>query len=184
MITSRWQVTLMIRVAAALISVAAPLSAAAPVAAEPSGVVTSDATAAARASSAVTAFRTNLQRTLSSYVNRYGDRLAEAERARVNELIAQADRDLAGVATQAATTTRWAKRGNQAKALASAKSAVRVYGGAFARAEQAIAEIKPILAPRLGFLEAIEAQRDLDAQMTRYRALGTQLRAVVTTLKA
>lgn len=173
-----------LRLGVVLVSVGATVLAAVPVSAAPTRTVTSDAAVAQQAGDAVAGFRTDLQRTLNTYLSTYGDRLTEAERARVTTLIAQSDKDLAAVSTQADSTTRWTKRGNRTKARRSASSAVRAHDSAFARAEQAIAEIKPILAPRLGFLEAIEAQRDLDAHMNRYRALGTQLRAVVATLKS
>jgi succinate dehydrogenase flavin-adding protein (antitoxin of CptAB toxin-antitoxin module) len=173
---------LILRLTCALLAVSAALLAAVPASAL--STRNADATRdAQQAATAVSSFRNELQGTLSRYLTAYGDRLTEAERARVTVLIAQADKDLAAVSTQAATTARWAKRGNQQKASQSAKSTVRLYDGAFSRAEQAIAEIKPILAPKLGFMEAFEAQRDLDTQMGRYRSLGPQLRAVLTALK-
>lgn len=139
---------------------------------------------AQQAATAVSAFRSDMTATLNAYLARYGDRLTEAERTRVTTLITQADTDLKGVSDQANTTVRWAKRGNASRTAASAKAAVQQYDRAYARAEQAIAEIKPILAPRLGFFEALEAQGDLDNRMATYRGLGTQLRGVVTASKA
>jgi succinate dehydrogenase flavin-adding protein (antitoxin of CptAB toxin-antitoxin module) len=173
----------MVRLGVMLVSVGATLMVAVPVSAAPPRIVASDAAVAQQAVAAVAGFRTDLQRTLNTYLSTYGDSLTEAECARVTTLIAQSDSDLAAVSTQAESTTRWTNRGNRTKAQQSARSAVRVYESAFARAERTIAEIKPILAPRMGFLEAIEAQSDLDAHMNRYRALGTQLRTVIQAVK-
>jgi len=121
---------------------------------------------------------------LNDYLARYGPRLTEAERARGGELTTQSDADLAQLQELANATASWERRRNRARALKAAGDAVRAFDRAYARAESAIAEVKPILQPRLNIFEALDAQSALDQRMTAYRDLGRQLRAVQTGIKS
>ena len=129
-------------------------------------------------------FRRSMTTQLNDYLARYGPRLTEAERARVGELTTQSDADLAQLQELANATASWERRRNRARALKAAGNAVRAFDRAYARAESAIAEVKPILQPRLNIFEALDAQSALDQRMTAYRDLGRQLRAVQTGIKS
>lgn len=129
-------------------------------------------------------FRASMTAQLNDYLARYGPRLTEAEQARVAELTAQSDADLAQLQVLANATATWERRRNRARALKAAGDAVRAFDSAYARAESAIAEVKPILQPRLSIFEALDAQSALDQRMAAYRSLGRQLRAVQTGIKS
>lgn len=159
---------------------AMPMASAAPASA-PSVASKTSAKDAARE---IGTFRTSMSAQLNDYLTRYGPRLAEAERARVSELITQSDTDLAQVQSLANTTATWERRRNRARAVKAAADAVRSFDSAYARAEAAVAEMKPILQPRLSIFEALDAQSALDQRMAAYRGLGRQLRAVQAGLRS
>jgi len=120
---------------------------------------------------------------LRDYLRNYGARLSEAERARVDALIAQSDADLVRLSRLAAATANWEKRGNLTRAQRSAKAAVAAFDTSYARAEAVVNEMTPILQPHLNLFEALDAKSALDQRMAAYRNLGGQLRNVQASLR-
>jgi len=141
------------------------------------------ATAAGDTASAVKSFRSSMSAQLRQYLTTYGSRLAEAERARVDALIAEADADLARLSNLAASTATWERRGNRSRAQRAARAAVTAFDTSYARAEAAVNEMTPILQPHLNLFEALDAKAALDQRMAAYRNLGGQLRNVQASLR-
>lgn len=141
------------------------------------------ATAAGDTASALKSFRSSMSAQLGQYLTTYGPRLAEAERARVDALIAEADADLARLSNLAASTATWERRGNRPRAQRAARAAVTAFDASYARAEAAVNEMTPILQPHLNLFEALDAKAALDQRMAAYRNLGGQLRNVQASLR-
>ncbi len=141
------------------------------------------ASPASETASAVKAFRSSMAAQLKDYLSRYGPRLSEAERARIDALILQSDADLARLSSLASATATWERRRNRARAQRAANAAVTAYETSYARAEAAVNEMTPILQPHLGLFEAVDAKAALDQRMAAYRDLGGQLKDVSKRLR-
>ena len=173
--------------ALALAVVAGPAvtASAATAAGSPTQVVaanTSDAAgvaAAAAAHKSASVLRRNVGRLLNRYLADYGDRLSQAELARMRFLAKDANRQLGIVETRTATTERLARGGaSRAVVYRSAKAAELAFTNAQALSVTTLDEVQPMLQSKLGLFEALSAKGDLDEQMARYDALGVQIRNV------
>ena len=145
-------------------------------------VVGSPASSVALATSAhdsAVALRISVNTLLNRYLVDYGSRLDSADRARMSGLAKDADRQLGIVEARTGATARLARRGApRATVYRSAKAAEAAFTTAQAKALTTIDEVQPLLSSKLGFLEALSAKGDLDAQLGRYDALGARIRAV------
>lgn len=134
--------------------------------------------AAAEAARAVTSFRRSMRAELTGYLTRYGPRLSAAERARVDGVINRSDSHLNQVARHTRAAAQWEGRGDRSRALRQATAAATAAERAYQQAELAIAELTPILEPKLGLFEGLDAQAALTTRMRDYRTLVDQIRAV------
>ena len=121
----------------------------------------------------VRAFRMDVRATLTDYRTRYGNRLTTAERQRMQALQGQVDRQL----TLVELRTARAERLSVSSASSAAKAeAAREASGAFDRAHasamSSLAEVEPILRPKLSLFEGLEAKGDLDDMLARYDEIG------------
>ena len=144
-----------------------------------------DTTAPARAAAAeARAFRQVINAQLTRDLATYRDRLTPGERTRMRELARTVDRDLGQLQQATATTARLAARpGSRAKAHRAAQAAVARFDAGYAKAMSSLAELQPVLLPRLSIFEALRAKSELDTQLARYAALGEQLRFVERALR-
>lgn len=126
----------------------------------------------------ISAFRTEMGEELRGYMNRYAARLSPVESKRINVLIDQSDSDLRTVERSILRVARWEARGNERQARKAAKRALVKYELALQRAEDAIAEMTPILRPKLNFVEALEANSTLNARMDAYERLNPAIRSL------
>ncbi len=139
-------------------------------------------TIASDAQRSVVVFRREIQSTLQGYLATYGSRLSRAEYTRVSKLTAKVDRDLGSLAAKAATTTRLVRSGQRARAASAAATAFTAYQRSYEEAIATLAEVQPILQPKLGLFEALDAKTDLDARLEEFRGVGDQLKATSISL--
>lgn len=140
-------------------------------------------TVASEAQRSVVVFRGEIRSTLQSYLAAYGSRLSRAEYTRVAKLTAKVDRDLGALASKAARTTQLVRSGNRNRASRAASAAVTAYQRSYDEAIATLAEVQPILQPKLGLFEALEAKADLDARLDEFRAVGEQLKETSAALR-
>ena len=149
------------------------------------GASAADAAAPARAAAAeARAFRQAINTQLARELATYRSRLTPAERTRMSDLARTVDRDLRQLQQATAATARLAARpGSRAKAHRAARAAVTRFDAGYAKALGELADLQPMLLPRLSIFEALRAKSDLDTQLARYAALGEQIRAVERDLR-
>ena len=158
---------------AALGVIAAPAATAAEVAAP-----------ARQAAAEAKAFREDINATLADNLATYRDRLSPPERTRMQALTRTVDRDLGDLQRATATTARLAATpGARVKAHRAAQTAVTQFDAGYAKALANLAELQPILLPRLTIFEALRAKSELDTQLARYAALGERIKAVERQLR-
>lgn len=139
---------------------------------------------AAALPAAVKSFRADVMSILRANMSSYGDRLSPTERKRMSTLTAQVNRDLSALeratARTASLTQSNAPRADRARAAATAAAAFDAgYGKALAN----LAEIQPLLQPKLSLFEALKAKSQLDTQMARYEELGARIHGVDASLR-
>lgn len=152
----------------------------------PTSTASATSTPVAKASEAqrsITRFRGEMRTTLQDYLAAYAGRLSRAEYTRVSNLTAKVDRDLGTLAARAAVTTQLARSGNRKGASRAATAAVTSYQRSYDEAIATLAEVQPILQPKLGLFEALEAKADLDTRLDEFRAVGEQLKATSAALR-
>jgi hypothetical protein len=64
-----------------------------------------------------------------------------------------------------------------------AAAAVTAYQRAYDEALAALTEVQPILQPKLGLFEALDAKADLDARLSEFRGVGDRLKATAIALR-
>lgn len=102
----------------------------------------------------------------------------------MRDLVRTVDRDLRQLQQATAATARIAARpGSRAQAHSAAQSAVARFDAGYAKALGELADLQPLLLPRLSIFEALRAKSDLDTQLARYAELGEQVRAVERDLR-
>lgn len=121
-------------------------------------------------------FRSSLNADLDSYLARYGSRLSPAEAQRVRVLQRQTMRDLRDVQRSVSRVARWDREAKPVQHRRAAAAAYARYENAYARADRAIAELRPMLQPKLNLFEALDASQALDSRMAEYRKLGLRIR--------
>lgn len=115
---------------------------------------------------------------LRDYMDRYGDRLSAADRRRMAQLQSQVDRQLTLVQVKMARAERIARSSvSRAVKVAAAHEASVAFDRAHASAIEALAEVEPILRPKLSLFEGLEAKGDLDDMLARYEDLGAAIHA-------
>lgn len=126
----------------------------------------------------VRAFRMDVRATLTDYSTRYGGRLTTAERRRMQVLQGQVDRQLTLVELRTARAERVsASSASSATKLAAAQDASAAFDRAHASAMSSLAEVEPILRPKLSLFEGLEAKGDLDDMLGRYDEIGRAIHA-------
>lgn len=137
---------------------------------------TSDARAA---NQAVAAFRPKVTATLDDYRDTYGTRLNDTERARVDDLVAEAEASLRTLQSRTRATLTLARSGApRGRVAAAAHAADLAYERAHQSAEDAIAVMQPVLIGRLSLFEALRARSDVDRMMSEYEAVGRVIASV------
>lgn len=139
---------------------------------------------ARQAAAAMAGFRSSVRSSLADYLNRYGSRLSADERQRMSDLAQQADRDLAGLVTRTRQVARLTDRGKRAQASRTAAQAVSAYQQSQAKALATLQQVQPILQPKLGLLEALQAKADMDAQLQQFSEVGALIEATDRALRA
>jgi hypothetical protein len=153
--------------------------------AAPTATAADVASSAREAAVEARAFRQDINATLTDNLATYRDRLSPAERTRMQALARTVDRDLGDLQRATATASRLAaKPGVRAKAHRAAQAAVTQFDAGYAKALRNLAELQPILLPRLSIFEALRAKSELDTQLARYAALGERIKAVERQLRA
>jgi hypothetical protein len=133
------------------------------------------------ASAQIADYRVRMSGVLSSYLGKFGSRLTDAERARVDGLVARTTAELKATEKAAARVERLASaRAPKSTRVAAGAAAVRSYRTGLASAQAAFNEMAPVLQPKLSFLEALDAKMAFDREMGNYEALGD----VITSLAA
>lgn len=126
----------------------------------------------------VRAFRMDVRATLTDYSTRYGNRLTTAERRRMQVLQGQVDRQLTLVELRTARAERVsASSASSATKLAAAQDASAAFDRAHESAMSSLAEVEPILRPKLSLFEGLEAKGDLDDMLGRYDEIGRAIHA-------
>lgn len=136
------------------------------------------ADSAREVATSVKGFRSSMRRELDDYVERYGSRLSDSETERLSALITRSDSDLRRLVYRVEKVARWEKRGNARRTRQAASQAIAAYEFALQRANSAISEMQPILRPKLNVFEALEANSTLNARMTAYENLESQIRSL------
>lgn len=139
------------------------------------GAASTAVATAAQAHRSVVAFRGQMRSTLQDYLARYRGRLTVDEYTRFAGLAAKVDRDLGALSATSATTARLARGPQRARAARSADAAYRAYQRSYAEALSTLAQVQPILQPKLGLLEAMDAKVQLDTRLAEFRAVGDRL---------
>jgi hypothetical protein len=120
----------------------------------------------------VRAFRMDVRATLTDYRTRYGNRLT-TERQRMQALQGQVDRQLTLVELRTARAERLSvSSASSAAKLEAAREASGAFDRAHASAMSSLAEVEPILRPKLSLFEGLEAKGDLDDMLARYDEIG------------
>lgn len=121
-------------------------------------------------------FRTSVLAELERNLDDYGDRLSHAERTRVTTIVGEVDRDLGRLQSTTAQASRLVTQGAPLKAQRSAAHRASVtFDAGYTKALTRLAEMQPILQPRLSLIEGLQAKLDLDEQMGRYELLGQRI---------
>lgn len=152
--------------------------------AAPAASAAQSAQSARGAAAEARAFRQDINTQLARDLATYRDRLTPAERIRMRDLARTVDRDLGQLQQATAVTARLAASpGSRARAHRAAQLAVTRFDTGYAKALANLADLQPVLLPRLSIFEALRAKSDLDTQLARYAALGEQIRAVERDLR-
>lgn len=145
--------------------------------------ITITANEAASLPAAVSGFRANVVAILRENLTDYGDRLTPAERKHMTSLIGEVNQDLGRLQRATArTATLTANSAPKAKRASAARNAADTFDAGYAKAISNLAEIQPILQPKLNVFEALRAKSQLDTQMTRYEQLGARIHSVDASL--
>jgi len=99
-------------------------------------------------------------------------------------LTQQADRDLSSLVSQTRQVARLVDQGKRAQASRRAEMAAVAYQEAYAKALDTLQQVRPILQPKLGLLEAIQAKADMDAQLDQFGQVGALIEATEQALKS
>lgn len=167
-----------------LASVALSLAALAVLITAPSQARAAQVTTAVAASTSpitdsVIAFKQQVVSELGQYMNTYDDRLTASENARARAIVTKVGTQLDDIARATARAERLAAaKAPMNSRRSAAQAAVRAFDTGYATSQAALAEMTPILQPKLNLIEALGAKSTFDREMGRFQQLGSRIKAL------